>query len=232
MKIAVVDDNEAMGRSLCRMLETDNYAADYFISGVSLLQNNVGQYDVLLIDYYLPDTLGVSLIKEIKRMNVDSTIITMSVESDKQIDSLVKSAGVHFNLQKPFKYEALRNTIKHAEINRNIVQEFSKAGYRSKNILLITNGSNLKLNNISEDWVTNEDYPFELEGKGGVFYLDLQKTETLYSFLEYFINKKLFLLDSKYVIKIKPRLEIVEKETKEKVKIRNILNAYAFIVEM
>lgn len=232
MKIAVIDDNEAMGKSICRMLAIDNYSADYFNNGISLLKEDVEQYDVLLIDYYLPDTLGVSLIKEIKRMNIDSTIITMSVESDEQTDTAARMAGVHFMLQKPFRYEELRTQLKHTELNMKIIKEFSAGGRSSKHMLLVTNGTNIKIDLEKSSHIKEAEDPFTLEGKDGVFFMEIVNTEILYDFLTYFLDKKLFLLNSKYIIKVKPMLYTIERETEEKLKIRNILKTHAFIIDV
>ena len=111
-QILIIDDEPRMCDSLKALLQPENYdiatannghQAINFISKI--------QFDLILMDYVLPDIAGSQLMNRIRQHAPESAIIVMTGYSsvDKAVDAL--RHGAYDFLQKPFDYDELKEKV-------------------------------------------------------------------------------------------------------------------------
>jgi two-component system response regulator FixJ len=66
VKIAIVDDDGAVGDSLRFLLETVGHTAQAFASAAHFLGADLGQIDCLILDYHMPQMTGLELAAKIR----------------------------------------------------------------------------------------------------------------------------------------------------------------------
>jgi DNA-binding NtrC family response regulator len=77
--ILIIEDNETLMDTLGTLLERSNYNVAKASTGEEALEKTrKGQYGACLVDYKLPDTSGIDLIKKIKAINPGIVIILMT----------------------------------------------------------------------------------------------------------------------------------------------------------
>lgn len=137
--ILIVEDEDSERISLKAALETENFNVDIACDGAEseiMVKNKF--YDIIIIDYKLPDTDGTSLIKRIKNISPDSVPIVVTAYSSIEIaiDSLKN--GAYDYMVKPINIPDLLKSI-------HKIREDVKVLLKSKQILkdiVINNGVN------------------------------------------------------------------------------------------
>jgi len=106
-RILVVDDESELRRALSRSLSGHGYAVREAPDGAAALREFAAfKPDVVLLDLVLPDTSGVDVCRELRRLQ-DTPIIVLSVvgEERSKVDAL--DAGADDYLTKPFGMDEL-----------------------------------------------------------------------------------------------------------------------------
>ncbi|ABW30023.1 two-component hybrid histidine kinase sensor and regulator [Acaryochloris marina MBIC11017] len=96
LKLLVIDDDEvdrmAVRRALGKTnLEVDLSEAEDGEAALSLLKNQ--QFDCIFVDFLLPDRDGLSLAKQLQRLQVDTPFVVLTGQGDEQIAVDVMKAG-------------------------------------------------------------------------------------------------------------------------------------------
>ena len=103
MKVLVVEDNKRLGFFLKRALDEEGYVVDLVADGTSALRQaqTIG-YDVILLDWMLPDTDGVTVCRTLRARgsNVPVIMLTARAEVPERIAGL--DAGADDYVVKPF----------------------------------------------------------------------------------------------------------------------------------
>jgi len=91
MRLLIIEDDEIVARSLQRGLKNFLYSVDVSFTGkdgVNLAVTN--DYDLIILDYYLPDANGVEIAKQIRAKKHDLFVIALSNEPnvDVKVDML------------------------------------------------------------------------------------------------------------------------------------------------
>ena len=232
MKIAIIDDNETMGEVLSQMLKINDHDCDFYRRGISFINSIDFDYDLILIDMLLPDILGTSLIMEIRQRHIDATIIVMSVDLNQQLLSKVHDMGISFFLQKPFKFEVLKEIICYVEKNNKLISDFTHIKKSSKHVLLITNGSNFKITNNDNVKKVRADEMGVMQETEGLFLIEHVNINTLSTFFDYFLDNKLFLKKSKFILRIDFKLDQLEVEIKNKPKLKSLIKTHSYIFDV
>ncbi len=119
LKVLVVDDDVILLKLVEFMLETEpNYSFAATRTAKSCLNMiEEDKYDIILLDIYIPDMDGFTLLEKI-REKTKAPVVFMS--SDKNIETLVRAdkAGVKYYLIKPFLKQELTETL--GNITRSI----------------------------------------------------------------------------------------------------------------
>ena len=113
--ILIVEDEKLIRWSLRERLEKEGFQVHEAVTGREGLEEpGAREYDLILLDYRLPDRDGLELLKEISRDFPDTLVIMMTAYST--VDSAVEAMklGAYDYVNKPFNMEELLLTIEKA----------------------------------------------------------------------------------------------------------------------
>jgi len=108
IKILIIEDEEIVKETLAENLKEKGFAVDTAENAavaISMISHN--RYDILLVDYRLPDMDGLALIKEASALSKDSTAIVVTGYSavETAVDSM--RMGAYDYLLKPIDIDSL-----------------------------------------------------------------------------------------------------------------------------
>ncbi|WP_166332511.1 response regulator [Sphingobacterium chungjuense] len=101
--ILVIEDDLMFCKLVSNYLNKNGHQASQATDGASAKEQlQRTEFDVALVDYRLPDTNGVDLVRWIKENTSVSKVIVMSRMLDEQLREEAQSLGVTTFLNKPF----------------------------------------------------------------------------------------------------------------------------------
>lgn len=103
MKLLVVEDNKRLGHFLKRALEEEGYVTDLVAGGtLALRQAETIDYDLIVLDWMLPDTDGTTVCRVLRARGclVPIVMLTARAEVSERITGL--DAGADDYIVKPF----------------------------------------------------------------------------------------------------------------------------------
>jgi DNA-binding response OmpR family regulator len=103
MRILIVEDDTTIAANLRSILSHDSYAADIAPDGETALQHIFGEeYDLLIIDWMLPDISGPDIIRQIRADKNMVPILLLTAKSQSQDIIQGLDSGADDYLTKPF----------------------------------------------------------------------------------------------------------------------------------
>ena len=144
MNILIVEDEEAVANQLKELLEKEKYRCDVaynYKDALELIDNK--RYDLVLLDWNLPDGDGLSLLSLMREEEIITPVLMLSANT--QIDDRVKvlDAGGDDYLCKPYSNIELFARIR-AMLRRKIAQKSTIIS--SSRLSLDTNSREVSLN--------------------------------------------------------------------------------------
>ena len=101
-RIAVVDDSEAVRRSLFVLLGSRGYDVDAFAGGPELLAAvDPAGYDCFVIDLKLDRADGTALLARLRQLGFDQPAVLISGWEVDSLERLAKQAGFAAHVRKP-----------------------------------------------------------------------------------------------------------------------------------
>lgn len=116
IRVLMIDDNKQLVDmvkeyfSSHAVIEISLTANDGF-EGVEVVKNNLGKYDLVLLDLIMPKKDGISVLEEIKDLPGLSKIIVLTSYNTPEIIRKVASLGVNYFMLKPFELPELERKI-------------------------------------------------------------------------------------------------------------------------
>ncbi|WP_457552658.1 response regulator [Desulfobacula sp.] len=107
-KILIVDDDCEYRENLKEILDTAGYSNDMAVSAKDAMEKLQAQhFDVILLDFMMPDVDGINALGEFKRISPNSKIImiTAFASIENAVTAIKKGASEY--ISKPFKIQAL-----------------------------------------------------------------------------------------------------------------------------
>ncbi len=104
----VVEDEERLARLISRVLTEEGYAVETEANGRrALVRALSGEFDLLIVDWMLPDLSGVGLVRRLRAAEVGTPAIMLTARD--QIEDRVEGldAGADDYLPKPFAFPEL-----------------------------------------------------------------------------------------------------------------------------
>ena len=114
-RVAIVDDEEAVGRGFCRVLQNEGMSVDVFTDGRAAFEQCAGgEFAAVVCDLSMPSVDGMTLIQALRDSNPDLPIVV--VTGSPTLDSAVKAVeyGVIRYLKKPVATGELVAAVRHA----------------------------------------------------------------------------------------------------------------------
>jgi FixJ family two-component response regulator len=110
--ISIVDDDDAVRRSLENLIRSAGFRAQGFSSAEAFLRSNqLGETACLIIDVCMPGMSGLELERQISATNHHRPIIFITAHKDDDRRTKALEAGAVAYLYKPFYQEELLNAI-------------------------------------------------------------------------------------------------------------------------
>jgi two-component system response regulator AtoC len=139
-KILIVEDEKLIRMNFRQLLEEEGYRVSEAANGAEALEHLASREpDLLLLDYKLPDTTGLEILKESRRLHPETGAILMTAYSS--IDSAVTAIklGAYDYLNKPVKHDDLLATISKALQTTRLQREVARLRAEQKREYGITN---------------------------------------------------------------------------------------------
>jgi DNA-binding response OmpR family regulator len=108
MKALVVEDSPKLARFLSRVLGEEGYVVDLCSDGAQAIEQGVaGGYDLVLLDWMLPSTDGLTVCRELRGRGHTAPIIMLTARGETAERVLGLDAGADDFIVKPFEVEEL-----------------------------------------------------------------------------------------------------------------------------
>ncbi|MEN6413958.1 MAG: response regulator transcription factor [Veillonellales bacterium] len=132
MKLLLVEDERKLVEALAYLLKKNGYAIDTALDGETGIEMAAtGTYDLLILDYMLPQKSGIDLLKEFRSLKFDTPVIFLTAKDAPKDRVAGLDAGADDYLVKPFFTEELLARIRALtrRKNKNLVNNtLSAAG--------------------------------------------------------------------------------------------------------
>ena len=113
MRILLVDDDRTLVELLTKTLSQQNYAIDVATDGEQgWIYGSTYTYDLMILDWFLPELDGIELCQRFRAHNYDTPIILLTSRGGSQNKIKGLDAGADDYLCKPFDVEELAARIR------------------------------------------------------------------------------------------------------------------------
>ncbi len=112
LHLLVVEDNPINQQLLLELLEKEGHVVDIFDDAhhaLATIKNT--SYDLLLVDYHLPDLTGIEFVIACREAGNDSKTVIMTADISNQLRELCTINGIDHLITKPFKLKQLIDVI-------------------------------------------------------------------------------------------------------------------------
>jgi two-component system response regulator HydG len=112
-KILIIDDDETLCTVIGEELEQENYIVTCSFSGKEgLTKLKLESYDLVLLDYQMPEMDGYEVLQEIRIIYPSLPVIIITANKDIEIIKKFSLNGMNDLVNKPFEFEDLLAKIK------------------------------------------------------------------------------------------------------------------------
>ncbi len=122
--ILIVDDERSMRDFLGIYLRREGYRIETAPGGAEALAAlKARTFDVVITDLRMPDTDGLQILGEAKRLHPDTEVIVVTAFSTTETAIAAMKAGAHDYLTKPFKIDEVSLVVERAMEKRRLARE-------------------------------------------------------------------------------------------------------------
>jgi DNA-binding response OmpR family regulator len=115
VRILIVEDDHKLAGFLSRVLVEEGYVVDCCLRGQEAVKATLnGAYDLLLLDWMLPDLPGPDVCRHLRREGSQVPIVMVSARGQARDRALALDAGCNDYLVKPFDVDDLLARIQSA----------------------------------------------------------------------------------------------------------------------
>jgi DNA-binding response OmpR family regulator len=113
VKLLVIEDDPKLARLLTRFLQEEGYVVDGCATGeLGLRQAATGLYDLIVLDWMLPDLDGLSLCRRLRAQGASLPILMLTSRAELSERVMGLDAGADDYVVKPFEIEELAARIR------------------------------------------------------------------------------------------------------------------------
>ena len=117
LRVLVVDDEPLIRWSLCEALEDRGFVVRVAPDGrtaLGALSDGSARPDVVLLDYMLPDSNGLSLFERVRDLMPRGRVILMTAYGSAEVIEKALALGAYQVVMKPFDLTDIASVIRHA----------------------------------------------------------------------------------------------------------------------
>jgi DNA-binding NtrC family response regulator len=123
-KILLIDDDEGLIHFLGRFFQRKGYEVSTCLSGTSAIEKiESDSFDLILLDYKMPDLNGIDILIQIKRSQVKTPVIIMTAYGTTELAIEAMKRGAYDYLIKPFERKELSRIVSEALIVNRQMKE-------------------------------------------------------------------------------------------------------------
>ena len=148
IRVLVIDDSKATRDYFSRLMKVNAIycdVAEQALQAKMIMKHEQRPYDIIFLDWYMPDIRGFQYISEIKQLHPQGSIVLMISANDwNEVEADARAAGVDDMLSKPLFSSALVNVINHCIgfetiqlIEQKKTEQINPSFDYSKNTILI-----------------------------------------------------------------------------------------------
>jgi DNA-binding response OmpR family regulator len=101
-RVALVEDDRNIASGLVQYLESESFQVEHFETIVSFLKVESATFDILLLDWNLPDGCGLDILKKLERLSKRPPTIMLTARTDIIDRVLALELGASDFMSKPF----------------------------------------------------------------------------------------------------------------------------------
>jgi len=117
MRLLIVEDDTVLLSTMVLAIRSWGYSVDTAHTGIDSLQKIRKKFfDMILLDIFLPDSMGHELIPEFKMFRPNIRIITMTGYNSRDLEREVRKQGIIYYMLKPFKNGHLKEILDHTKM--------------------------------------------------------------------------------------------------------------------
>jgi two-component system, OmpR family, response regulator len=118
MRILIIEDEVTLNKTLAEGLKEFGYQSDV----VETLKDgeyylDIRNYDLILMDWMLPDGNSVDIIPDIKSNTPKTVVVVLSARDDNESEIEALKAGADDYIRKPFDFDVLLLVLKHVYVS-------------------------------------------------------------------------------------------------------------------
>jgi len=123
-RVLVVDDEENLRHMLQTLLKREGYDP-VGVPSVDSALRELGNlpYDIVITDLRMPGRSGLELVDEVRRRNLDATVVVMTAFGSKDVAIEAMKRGAYDYLSKPFEADELILLLRKAEERERLFRE-------------------------------------------------------------------------------------------------------------
>ena len=123
-RVLVVDDEENLRHMLQTLLKREGYEP-VGVPSVDSALRELGNlpYDIIITDLRMPGRSGMELVDEVRRRNLDATVVVMTAFGSKDVAIEAMKRGAYDYLSKPFEADELILLLRKAEERERLFRE-------------------------------------------------------------------------------------------------------------
>ena len=112
--VLIVDDEQLIRRSIAKRLTLAGYGVVEAPDGRIAIEKAANGVDLAILDYRLPDTDGLALLKQIRQIDPDVLVILLTAYASVETAVEAMKLGAYHFMNKPFDLEALTAIVEQA----------------------------------------------------------------------------------------------------------------------
>lgn len=111
-KLLVVEDDENLRETVQDWLIFEKHTVEIAITGPEALEQlSISQFDLIVLDWYLPDINGIDVLKRYRAGGGTAPVLMFSGRDSEDARKAGMEAGATVFLKKPFRLQELSATI-------------------------------------------------------------------------------------------------------------------------
>jgi DNA-binding NtrC family response regulator len=118
LRVLVVEDEDLIRWTLAKALRKRGHTvveAGDGESGLSALEHEAEPFDVVVLDYRLPDRQDLSLLEDVRRLSPGSAVFMMTAFADRDMRARAAAGGARAVVDKPFRVMEFVSLLENAE---------------------------------------------------------------------------------------------------------------------